>query len=563
LKNTRSKRYLFIGLGIALLFVALWLLKPLYRSYYLNIYYPANERLIGIFNASNTEVDLPPGNIVSYKAIWRNTAPWYDKGDIETGLAKHDVMLTVETWLSGVNYNTNVLAELKKGKFDSQILELSSIISKAPHRAYIRWNPDMEVPTNFYPWQYQSPQAYINSFNYFAKKLKQYAPNAKIVWSPSGYPGDTEYWPGNKYVDYVSITFGSASENSVNFYPPAKTPQGLLRQKLHRLRFINKPVLIVDAGNISQRAFQASWLAGQKKYINKYRQTVYSDSNYADSCKAKPIRKVLQIGVFDPNKQLLNQKAIGVEHLFTDFGEVERGDFEKKFLEVTSRHHDVIVTMEPWKDAAHKADTLTLERILNGTFDQQIKKLFGIISATGQTVYLRWMHEMEIPIHRYAWQSQDPVTYIAAYRYFMQFNGGPGKNIKKVWGPAGDRGSVDFWPGSDVVDYISIAIYGLPDKNITDPDKQEAFSNIFNRKYFRMRFLDKPLFITEFGVKGPERFQDQWLADAAKTINANPHVFGVCYFNLYDNPKAWGSIKAPDWSITPSSMAKFCSLLKK
>jgi beta-mannanase len=74
--------------------------------------------------------------------------------------------------------------------------------------------------------------------------------------------------------------------------------------------------------------------------------------------------------------------------------------------------------------------------------------------------------------------------------------------------------------------------------------------------------LDKPLFITEFGVKGPESFQDQWLANAAKTINANPHIFGVCYFNLYDNPKAWGSIKAPDWSMTPKSMAKFCSQLK-
>lgn len=563
MKSTRSKRYLFIGLGIVLLAVALWLLNPLYRSYYLNIYYPADDRLLAVFNADNPGSDLQPGSVVAYKAVWRNNALWSDKGDIENELAKHNVMLTVETWLSGVNYNTDVLTELKKGKFDDQIRELASIIVKAPHQAYIRWNPDMEVPTNFYPWQYQSPASYITAFNYFAKKLKQYAPNAKVVWSPSGYPGDTEYWPGNKYADYVSITLGSPSEYSLNYFPMVKTPQEMMRQKLHRLRFIKKPVLIVDVWNITKGAFNASWLAEEKAYINKYRQTVYSDSNYADSCKTKPIRKVLQVGVFDPNKRLLNQKAISVEHLFTDLGQVERGEFEKSFLEVTGRHHDVIVTMEPWKDVAHKADTLTLERILNGTFDSQIKKLFSIISATNQTVYLRWMHEMEIPIHRYAWQSQDPVTYIDAYRYFMQFNGGPGKNVKKVWGPAGDRGSADFWPGSDVVDYISIAIYGLPDKNITDQDKQEAFNNIFSRKYFRMRFLDKPLFITEFGVKGSEDFQDKWLADAAKTINANPHVFGVCYFNLYDNPKAWGSIKAPDWSMTPKSMSKFCSLLKQ
>mgnify|MGYP001554436898 FL=1 len=112
------------------------------------------------------------------------------------------------------------------------------------------------------------------------------------------------------------------------------------------------------------------------------------------------------------------------------------------------------------------------------------------------------------------------------------------------------------------MDYISIAIYGLPDKNITDPNKQELFSAIFQRKYYRMRFLNRPLFITEFGVKGPEDYQHNWLAGAAKTLKENKHVFGICYFNLYDNPKAWGHIKAPDWSISPANMQFFCSSVK-
>ena len=336
----------------------------------------------------------------------------------------------------------------------------------------------------------------------------------------------------------------------------------MLKHKIHRLRFIDKPVLII-ADDIEKTLLKDSWLTEQKSYFNKYGNTIYSKNNYTDSAHIKPARSTLKIGVFDPNKKLVNQRNINTEHIFTDWGEVERGDFERKFSDVINRHHEVIVTMEPWRSNNKKPDTAVLKSILKGDYDKQIKKLFGIISSTNTIVYLRWMHEMEIPIHRYAWQSQDPVTYINAFRYFMQFDGGPGRNVKKVWGPAGDRGSVDFWPGSDVVDFISIAIYGLPDKNITDPEKQEAFSTIFSRKYFRMRFLDKPLFITEFGVKGSERFQNKWLADAAKTINANPHIFGICYFNLYDNPKAWGNIKAPDWSITPQSMTTFCSLLDK
>ncbi len=72
-----------------------------------------------------------------------------------------------------------------------------------------------------------------------------------------------------------------------------------------------------------------------------------------------------------------------------------------------------------------------------------------------------------------------------------------------------------------------------------------------------MRFLNKPLFIAEFGVKGTETFQNKWLQNAAATIKANPHIFGVSYFNLYDNPKVWGHMAAPNWSISPRSMQLF------
>ena len=562
MKKKSLKIYLSISLGILFFILSLLGIKFLFKSYLLNSYYQNNKQVVGIFDGRNLSRTLPARPIICYTAVFKNTALWSSLGNLETALTNQDVLITIETWLKGIDYRNNVLKEVVNGRFDKQINELAVLVAKSHHQVFICWNPDMEVPTNVYPWQFKSPEDYIKSFNYFSKKIKMYAPNVQIIWGPSGYPGDTEYWPGNKTVDYVSITLGSTSELNTHFYPQDSTISDMLKHKLHRLRFIDKPILIMS-NDIRKTLLKDSWLNDQKSYFNKYRNTIYSKNNYTDSANTKPERTSIMIGVFDPNKQLINQPRINIEHLFTDWGEVERGDFEKKFSEVINRRHEVIVTMEPWRDINGKPDTDVLESILQGRYNQQIKKLFSIISSTKMTVYLRWMHEMEIPIHRYAWQSQDPVTYINAFRYFMQFDGGPGKNVKKVWGPAGDRGSVDFWPGSDVVDFVSIAIYGLPDKNITDPEKQEAFSTIVNRKYFRMRFLDKPLFITEFGVKGPERFQNQWLADAAKTINTNPHIFGICYFNLYDNPKAWGNIKAPDWSITPQSMIKFSSLLKE
>jgi beta-mannanase len=549
---------LIIATGTAALF------KYNIKSYLVDDYYErSQEPVLSILSRKGDSLSVLPANITHCAVVWKSTSVRFDTKPLQKLMASHDVLITVETWLKGPGYNKNVLTEITKGKFDGRINQLGGLLSKSKHQVFVRFNPDMEVPAYVYPWQLQSPLEYTNTFNYFAQKIKQLAPNAKIVWGPSGYPGDTEYWPGNENVDFVSITLGSVSEYSTNAYPFAATVPEMLRLKMHRLRFINKPVLLLGSTQINTKTFKSSGLTTEASLIRKFSGTIYSPANYVDGSKTKPVRKVLKIGVFDPNKRLLNQPEITVEHIFTDWGEVQRGEFEPRFQEIINRHHDVIVTMEPWRDSSGQASRNTLQSTLTGQHDADIRKLFQAIGRTQQTVYLRWMHEMEIPIHRYAWQSQDPVLYINTYRYFMQFKGGPPANVKKVWGPAGDRGSIDFWPGSDVVDYISIAIYGLPDKNIVDPNKQEAFSTIFKRKYHRMRFADKPLFITEFGVKGPETYQNSWLKDAASTIKANPHIFGINYFNLYDNPKAWGRIKAPDWSISPKSMKQFCSLINE
>src|SRR5690606_24922029 len=116
---------------------------------------------------------------------------------------------------------------------------------------------------------------------------------------------------------------------------------------------------------------------------------------------------------------------------------------------------------------------------------------------------------------------------------------------------------------NDVVDYISIAIYGLPDKNITDPEKQESFSRIYGRKSSRFQLINKPIFITEFGVKGDEEFQKKWLLEAAEILKKQKIVVGINYFNYQDSPGAWGEIQPPDWSVSQETFRMFLTALNK
>ena len=489
--------------------------------------------------------------------------------DVATMLAKvwkpeGTVLLTVETW-AGKGENDNVLTLVDSGTFDKKIKDLASFISKQSQQVLVRLNPDMEVYVDVYPWQMQSPDFYSKAFNHFAEILKQHAPAVKMVWSPAGYPGAEEYWPGAKLVDMVAVTLQGKSELKTNNYPEAKSQQELIFRKLHRMRFFDKPVLVVGSEKLGKSDFKKQEFDAAVNYIHKNKGIEYIDINAADkTISPELLRKdsSLITGVFDPFHMLVDSVNIAAEHLFVNIPALKSGLFKKRFDSVLLRNRSIIVTMEPWKDKKLQKDPDLVANILQGKYDSLFEQMYAVIGSTNKTIYLRWLHEMEIPITRYPWQSQDPIGYIKAYRYFVNFvRSKKPQHIYFVWGPAGDRGSMEFWPGSDVVDYTSIAIYGLPDKNITDHNKQESFNTIFKRKYRRIAFSHKPLFITEFGVKGPVDFKAKWLAVAAVVIESNKEITGISYFNDADSPKAWGDIEAPDWSVPPTLYRNFLKQL--
>lgn len=456
----------------------------------------------------------------------------------------------------------NPLESIVKGNYDSKIIEMCKLFSKERSPIFIRWNPEMEVPAKIYPWQNQSPKVYNEAFRYFSTLCKKWLPGAKIVWSTAGYPGVLEYYPGDEVIDYVSVTLQSKSEKSTKAFPDYKSVAEEIERKIHRMRFISKPVLVLGESKTGNKDSVLTGINEAARYISKHSEIIYQTA----VLNAKPSMVGrrdghLKIGVYDPKEQLNQLKEVSTEHIFPNWRDLQDGSFEKHFNAIIARNHDVIVTMEPWREVNAKPDSNLLESVVDGRYDHLLNKLFNTISKADRTVYLRWIHEMEIPVTRYPWQSQPPVNYIKAYRYFASFRKPENTNIKLVWGPAGDRGLQDFWPGNDVVDVISMAIYGLPDKNITDHKKQESFYSIYDRKAYRMRLFDKPIFVTEFGIKGPEDYQLEWLLAASKTINSTQQIMGVSYFNMVDTPKAWGDIEAPDWSISKETFIKFVNSL--
>ena len=146
----------------------------------------------------------------------------------------------------------------------------------------LRLNPDMEVYVDLYPWQKQSPEMYSKAFNHFAETIKKNAPAVKMVWAPAGYPGAEEYWPGAKWVDMVSVTLKGKSEEMTNNYPDENSQQKLIFRKLHRMRFFDKPVLVIGSEKINKADFKQAEFDAAVNYIQQNKDIEYIDINAAD-----------------------------------------------------------------------------------------------------------------------------------------------------------------------------------------------------------------------------------------------------------------------------------------
>ena len=376
------------------------------------------------------------------------------------------LIFTIETWgINGyISFKQDEMESLQKGKYDKFFKEFCVSVIGDRTNVYFRLNPEIEVSSITYPWQGHL-FSYQKAFEHLSNLTNTYAPQVKHIFGGAGYPGVLEFYPEGKSVDVASVVLSSESEKPLNYYPKYNSAYYDLFRRLHRFRFVDKPIFIFGSSLTDKRSVNMEMFDSIKDEVYSEKEFIYSKANFitSKSNNKGSFNDVFEFGLYDPNNLLNTEASVSIEHLFVDFSSLNDGRFENHFNDVLSRNHDVIVTFEPFRNLSGKDDNNVLKNVTNHHYDKEISKLYSIILQTSKKVYLRFAHEMEIPITRYPWQSQDPITYINSFRYFMSYEGALPSNIKRVWGPAGDRGSIEFWPGSDVVDVISFAVYGLPD----------------------------------------------------------------------------------------------------
>lgn len=95
---------------------------------------------------------------------------------------------------------------LSEVKDDAYLDYIVDTIAKMDIPVFVRFANEMNDPTS--KWYEKDPQVYIEKYRMVAKKFKEKAPNAVMVWAPLYFPPHnmTWYYPGDDVVDWVGIS---------------------------------------------------------------------------------------------------------------------------------------------------------------------------------------------------------------------------------------------------------------------------------------------------------------------------------------------------------------------
>jgi hypothetical protein len=190
--------------------------------------------------------------------------------------------------------------------------------------------------------------------------------------------------------------------------------------------------------------------------------------------------------------------------------------------------------------------TVTWRDIADGAYDSSLAAQARGVAHLGVPVFLTFDHEPDQPA-RSALGS--PADYVAAWRHVHQvFESNGATNALWVWVvmgiPQTYGSSLAFWPGNDVVDWISWEAYDVAgcDVGPVDPSRFHSFERATLGFYDYLHAhgsaagidVDKPMMISESGtvpIPGPSSPTHTWYDGAPQLLRTHPQIKAVTVWN--------------------------------
>jgi beta-mannanase len=263
-----------------------------------------------------------------------------------------------------------------------------------------------------------------------------------------------------------------------------------------------------------------------------------------------PPADTIAFGVYDPWQQFSDTPNISIEHIFVPWQKLP-ADMGRSIQQIEARERQLMVTIEPWTDAA---DRVTggedlFGSILAGDHDSRIEAICGEFAGAKTPVLVRWAHEMEDPTGRYPWARTNAEGYIGAFRRFVDRCRTVAPAVRFIWSPKGEPNLDRYYPGDAYVDYVGLSVFTLQAWDLDRYGMQRTFNDVVAEKYQRVAHYGKPIVIAEFAVFGDNAYLEHFFSNFRQSLPEFPALVALVYFNDKEPhywPDGYGS---PDWRV--------------
>jgi hypothetical protein len=199
-------------------------------------------------------------------------------------------------------------------------------------------------------------------------------------------------------------------------------------------------------------------------------------------------------------------------------------------------------------DQKHAEKTFTLEKIIGGDFDRDLRAWASGAKDFGSPILIEWGTE---PNGKwFSWngrwnggETEGPRKYVAAYRHIVDvMRGQDAGNLQWVWHvnwldePERKWNAFEnYFPGENYCDWVALSAYGPTTP--TTRDGTESFRFKMREAYPRLTNIapGKPMIIAEFGCDLHNKRRDAagWAKSALEDLFSGkwPAVIGFCWWN--------------------------------
>lgn len=254
---------------------------------YIGIYQPESESGLSDLTEINfieNEQDVN-FNIISHYLAWGDKSfESFPFNELENTFEKNAYpMITWEPWVSELA-KSDTIAPLKKekkalkyiaeGYFDDYIKDFVQILKAFDKPIFLRFAHEFDNPQ--YPWSKKgdnTPKEFKEAWIHIYNVIKsQEADKIILVWNPWKPEAVSEYYPGDKYVDWIGITslnYSLLNENKKEVsFEEIYSPFEKEFSKLTR-----KPIMLAEFGSLKIKTDQKEWVENAVQTIeNKFKE---------------------------------------------------------------------------------------------------------------------------------------------------------------------------------------------------------------------------------------------------------------------------------------------------